>query len=83
MALYPTPHSAEWFAALDVFNPVQAVHTRQIMKSAGRAGVCSVCGDDPPKDFKIVVPNLPVNAVASIRLCDYCRRMRSSMNAEV
>ena len=82
MALYPEPHSPEWFSALDAFDPAQAAHTRQILKSAGRKDVCSVCGDDPAEDLKIVREKLPVNAVASIRLCGHCRKIRGAMHGE-
>jgi hypothetical protein len=82
MALYPKPHSAEWFTALQGFNPQQAAATRQVLKSAGREDVCSVCGDDPASELKIFGDKLPANAVASIRLCDDCRRLRGSMHGE-
>jgi hypothetical protein len=82
MPLYPEPHSGEWLAALEAFDPAQAAHTRQIIKSAGRKDVCSICGDDPAADFKIVQENLPGNAVASIRLCGDCRAIRSAMHGE-
>jgi hypothetical protein len=68
--------------ALDSFDPAQAAHTRQIIKSAGRKDVCSICGDDPAEDFRIVRENLPVSAVASIRLCGDCRNMRGAMYGE-
>jgi hypothetical protein len=47
MPIYPEPHSAEWFKALDAFDPQQAAHTREMLRLAGRADVCGVCGDDP------------------------------------
>jgi hypothetical protein len=50
--------------------------------SAGRKDVCSVCGDDPAEDLKIVREKLPVNAVASIRLCGHCRKIRGAMHGE-
>lgn len=82
MAPYLTPHSSEWFSALDVFDPAQAAHTRQILKAAGRSDVCSVCGDHPAEDFQMVGENVHPVAVASIRLCDDCRNMRQAMNGE-
>lgn len=82
MALYLEPHSTEWFSTLDAFQPTQAAHTRQILKAAGRKDVCSICGDDPAEDFKIVEEKLAANAVASIRLCAGCRRLRQAMHAE-
>ena len=55
MALFPTPHTDEWFQALEDFNPLQAAITRQIVKLAGRADVCSIRGDRPASDYMISV----------------------------
>jgi hypothetical protein len=70
MALYFTPHSDDWFNALDAFNAMQAAHTRQILKLAGSDDVCSVCGDDPAKDYQLPGAGMPAKAVATLRLCD-------------
>jgi hypothetical protein len=80
MDFYPKPHSAEWFKALQTFNPVQAVHTRSVLEAAGREDVCSVCGDFPAEDLKIIGRAAP--PLASIRLCRDCRKMRSSFQGE-
>jgi hypothetical protein len=82
MALYLEPHSPEWLTALRAFNRQQAEHTNQILKLAGRTDVCSICGDHPASDFKIVGEVLPANAVATIRLCRDCRQKRSAMYGE-
>ena len=82
MPLYPEPHSKEWFDDLESFNPQQAAQTREVLNLAGRKDVCSVCGDDPASDYKVIGENMPADAVASIRLCDDCREMRSSMHGE-
>lgn len=82
MPLYPKPHSPEWFHALEAFNPKQATITRQIIKLAGREDVCSICGDDPAKDFQIIGGALPDNAVGSIRLCEDCRHIRTETHGE-
>ena len=75
MAVYPKPDSDEWFAALRKFNPQQAAQTEQIIKLAGNDRVCSVCGDDPATDYRLV-GDLPADAVGTLRLCDDCRRIR-------
>lgn len=80
MDVYPKPHSKEWFAALQAFNPVQAAHTRTILEAAGREDVCSVCGDSPAEELKIVGSDAP--PLASIRLCKDCRTMRASLQGE-
>jgi hypothetical protein len=82
MAIYPKTHSEEWFAALTKFNPVQAVQTRQTLEMMGRDDVCSVCGDDPAHDYRLLDVNLPPDAVGTFRLCDGCRFVRSSLHGE-
>jgi hypothetical protein len=76
MAHYLTPHSPEWFAALEAFNPFQAVHTTAMIQMAKSVEICSVCGDDPASDYKLVHPTPPDDAVATIRLCVDCRMIR-------
>jgi hypothetical protein len=71
-----TPHSREWFAALEAINPQQAAHTRQIIANAGKEAVCTVCGDEPASDYRITTPNQAIDAVVSIRLCKDCRAIR-------
>jgi hypothetical protein len=80
MPLYLKPHSPEWFAALEAFDPVQAAQTHQILSLAGRDDVCSVCGDDPAKDYKLVAEGLDSKAVATIRLCDDCFKIRGMID---
>jgi hypothetical protein len=76
------PHTKEWFLALRAVNPAQANHTRQILKAAGRDDVCSVCGDHPASDFRIVSGGIPAGAPTQIRLCDDCRQMRETLQGE-
>ena len=76
MATYPEPHSAEWFKALEAFDEIQAAHTRKIIELAGSAEVCSVCGDEPASDYKLVHPQPHKDAVATLRLCSDCRLIR-------
>jgi hypothetical protein len=76
MPSYAKPHSPQWFADLESFDPVQADHTRQIIEMADSSEVCSVCGDDPATDYKLVHPFPVTDAVATMRLCDGCRFIR-------
>jgi hypothetical protein len=78
MTYYFTPHSPEWFAALEAFDQVQAMQTRAILKAAGRADVCSICGDNPAIDYNLVSPKPHPNAVATIRLCGDCLTIRKA-----
>ncbi|MCJ2085039.1 hypothetical protein MKK88_03385 [Methylobacterium sp. E-005] len=76
------PHTPEWFKALDRQNPQQAAMTRQAIASAGRDDGCSVCGDDPATDYKLVDPRPAPGVVATLRLCDDCRGIRQAMQGE-
>jgi hypothetical protein len=76
MDIYLEPHSGEWFKALEAINPQQASHTRQILDSAGRQDVCSICGEDPASIYRSVTEEQPINAVVTIRLCQDCRVIR-------
>lgn len=55
-AVLLTPHTPEWFASLQAWNPQQAAHTRSILQLAGSDAVCSTCGDEPAKDYRLVGP---------------------------
>jgi len=74
----PLPHSAEWFAALEQQNPMQAAQSQAMVTSAGHDAVCSVCGDDPVKDWQVDPQDVPSGLVASVRLCDDCYEIRSA-----
>ena len=76
MTTYLKPHSPEWFKALEAFDTVQAAHSRKIVELAGTPDVCSVCGDDPASDYKLIHPKPHKDAVATIRLCDDCRMIK-------
>jgi len=65
-----TPHTHEWFKALESVNPTQAAMSAMLIELAGRTDICSVCGDDPAKDYKIVGVKLGGNVDATIRLCE-------------
>jgi hypothetical protein len=74
------PHSSQWFEALMQFNLDQALHTMQIIRTAGREDICSVCGDEPAKDYEIVGEEFDPAAVITIRLCDDCLEISKSMH---
>ena len=76
MAFCLTPHSSEWFDALLATNPQQAIHTAQIIRSAGHEAVCSICGDEPARDYRVDGQMLVDRIVATIRLCNDCRSIR-------
>jgi hypothetical protein len=73
---YLTPHSPEWFAALERWDPPKAMMTRHIIKRAGRPEVCSICGDDPASDYRVVQGYRPAGGPDTLRLCDVCVQIR-------
>ncbi|AMB46897.1 hypothetical protein Y590_18325 [Methylobacterium sp. AMS5] len=83
MAILAKPHSPEWFEALERTNPPQAAMTRAALSTAGREDACSVCGDDPATDYKLTSPPPAPGTVATLRLCDDCRKIRHATMSEV
>lgn len=81
-AVLLTPHTAEWFAALAAWDPQQAAHTRSILQQSGSDAVCSICGDAPVRDYRLVGPGVPDGAICTLRLCNDCWRIRANMHAE-
>jgi hypothetical protein len=73
------PHTAEWFAALSVWDPTQAAMTRQIIAMAGGSEVCSVCGDDPAHDYRLPTLYRAAGGVDTLRLCDDCLGIRRGL----
>jgi hypothetical protein len=78
-----TPHTAEWFAALESCNPQQAAMTRQIIGLAKRDDACSVCGDDPASDYKVTGVQFSKDIGATTRLCDDCQGIRASQGEKL
>ena len=70
------PHSTEWFAALEMWNPTQAAMTRIAIETAGGPNCCSVCGDDPARDYRLKESHRPPGGVDTLRLCDDCLGIR-------
>ncbi len=79
---YLTPHTPEWFKALESINPMQAAMTKQIIELAGKPEACSLCGDYPTADYKVVGVRFGSNTDATIRLCDDCRDIRGETQDE-
>jgi hypothetical protein len=70
------PHTQEWFEALGLWNPAQAAYTRAVIEATGNSNVCSICADDPAKDYKLDEGYSPPAGVDTFRLCDDCLRIR-------
>jgi hypothetical protein len=73
------PHSPEWFAAMDQWDPVRAAMSRFVINDAGRDDVCSVCGDDPASDYRLEKALRQAGGPNTLRLCDDCVQIRRNM----
>lgn len=69
------PHTPEWFASLREWNPKQAAMTDAAIRAAGSLDICTVCADEPARDF--VLLSTPAAGPGTLRLCDDCFRIRS------
>jgi hypothetical protein len=76
---YLIPHSQEWFSALAVCYQDRAIATRQILKLTGRTDVCSICGEAPATDYKVMNRSFTEDTGATARLCEYCRAIRQHL----
>ena len=82
MSDFLRPHSKAWFEELEKQNPIQAAQTKRIISLAGNEEVCSVCGDDEAKDYKLEGAQATHGMVVTLRLCDDCLNIRKSMHGE-
>jgi hypothetical protein len=55
---------------------MQVAHTKSIVDRSCSVDVCSVCGDDPAKDYRLAAPYRPLGGVDTLRLCDDCLGFR-------
>jgi hypothetical protein len=76
------PHTPEWFHALRACNPDGARATKRILTATHKSEVCSVCGDKPAKDYKVVGLQFSPTIGATVRLCDDCRRIGTKTQGE-
>ena len=85
MPFYFKPHTSEWFRALGEFDPIKATITRMAIGFGKNKNlyVCSICGDEPAEDYELVDIFMDDRAVATIRLCDDCFRMKTILQGEV
>jgi hypothetical protein len=69
------PHTPEWFASQREWNPKQAAMAEVAITAAGSLYVCSVCADDPIRDYASV--SMSAAGPGTLRLCADCFRIRS------
>jgi hypothetical protein len=79
---YFKPHTPEWFAAMEAFDPIKATVTKIIVTSQGSLNVCSICGEAPSQDYELIDKHMQKNAVATIRLCDDCLKIKIRVHRE-
>jgi hypothetical protein len=82
MTHYLKPHTAEWFKVSETVNPLQAAHTKHILSLAGSDAVCSICGDESNRDYKLVNEEATHGPISTMRLCDDCLDIRRTMHNE-
>ncbi len=69
------PHTPEWFASLQEWDPILAAMATKAIEIVGHAEVCSFCGDDPAHDYVLTEPE--PGGPGTIRLCGDCYRIRA------
>jgi hypothetical protein len=78
-ASYLVPHTPEWFAVLAAWDPPQAAMTKCVIEAAGRVDVCSICGDEPTRDYRLEAAYRRPAGPDTLRLCDSCVEIRRQM----
>jgi hypothetical protein len=73
------PHTQEWFAVMQLWDPVRVAQTKFMIDDAGRDDVCSVCGDDPAADYRLEKPFRPAAGPDTLKLCEDCIEIRRNM----
>ena len=82
MVTYLKPHTSEWFKALEAVNPRQAAQTRHVLSLGRSDAVCSICGDESNRDYKLANEEVAHGPVTTMRLCDECLQVRRIMHHE-
>jgi hypothetical protein len=70
------PHSPEWFAAQELWDPPKAAQAKFMIEAEGRIDVCSVCADDPARDYRLAEAFRPPGGADTLRLCEDCLIIR-------
>jgi hypothetical protein len=72
------PHTAEWFEALEIWDPIQSAMVQAVIEKFESADICSVCGDEPATDYYLPKPLRSAGGVDTFRLCQDCVGIRRS-----
>ncbi len=76
------PHTDQWFAGLDLFDPKQAKKTRLLVGQAKTSSVCSICGGKDSWDYHVKNSSFLCKEYATLRLCSECIRDRQSRHGD-
>lgn len=74
------PHSAYWYSIIDRVEPRLAALSRIVVDAEGSVDVCSSCGDQPARPYRLANSAETMPGVPSLRLCDECVEIRRDMN---
>jgi hypothetical protein len=72
------PHSQEWFAAQELWDPPKVAQTKFMIEAVGRTDVCSMCADDPARDYRLAEAFRPPGGADTLRLCEDCLIIRQA-----
>ncbi|WP_093509201.1 hypothetical protein [Sphingopyxis sp. YR583] len=73
------PHGAQWFAVVLRTAPAFAQAVRFTIQCERSSRVCSICGEPPVGDFRVIEPVVTPRGVPTIRLCDCCLTASDNM----
>ena len=77
------PHSPYWHSMVDRVEPNLAARSRHAVDAEGHSDVCSSCGDQPAKDYRVLNGAQAMPGVPSLRLCEDCHQIRQEMNTDL
>lgn len=70
------PHSDMWFSIVDRVEPMLGMLARNAIEQENSKEVCSSCGDEPARDYRIINSAEAMPGVPALRLCDDCYGIR-------
>ena len=57
--------------------------TQEAVRFGAKLNVCSICGDEPARDYQLIDEFMEEAAVAAIRLCDDCLGIKRNIHREI
>lgn len=71
------PHQSAWLAAAQRADPAFAAMVRYTLHCEGHADICTICGDVPLGDFRVIEALVTPRGVPTLRLCGGCFAVQS------